>query len=320
MKKTCLPSSLIPHPSSLPIMKTAFLFPGQGAQYVGMGAELARSLPAARALFDQASAALGYDLLALCTNGPAERLNATDVSQPAIFVASLAALESLKQAEPDAAGDVVATAGLSLGEYTALVFAGAMTFEDGLKVVRERGRAMQAAAEATRSGMVSALLLEPSQVGDVVTEARAAGRLWIANYLCPGNTVLSGEMAAIDAAEKLIEAKGGKPVRLAVAGAFHTELMKPADEKLAAALAGVGMQAPRIPVWSNVDAKPHTDPGEIRSLLVRQVLDPVRWEETVRGLLGEGVERFYEIGPGKVLAGLLKRVHRKAECRSVAAG
>src|SRR5829696_6085132 len=152
-------------------MKTAFLFPGQGAQYVGMGAALTGSLPAAKALFDQASEALGYDLLDLCTNGPAERLNATDVSQPAIFVASLAALESIKQSEPGAAKDVVATAGLSLGEYTALVFAGALTFADGLAVVRERGRAMQAAAVATPSGMVSALLLEPGPVAEVVAEA-----------------------------------------------------------------------------------------------------------------------------------------------------
>jgi [acyl-carrier-protein] S-malonyltransferase len=152
-----------------------------------------------------------------------------------------------------------------------------------------------------------------------LAETRPAGRLWIANYLCPGNTVLSGESAAIDAAEKAIETKGGKPVRLAVAGAFHTEFMKPADEKLAAALRGVEIKAPRLPVWSNVDAKPHTDPGEIRTLLVRQVLNPVRWEETIRGLLADGVERFYEIGPGKVLTGLLKRVNRKTECRNVPA-
>jgi [acyl-carrier-protein] S-malonyltransferase len=300
-------------------MKTAFLFPGQGAQYVGMGAALAGSLPAAKALFDQASEVLDYDLLDLCTNGPAERLNTTDVSQPAIFVASLAALESLKQSEPDAANDVVAAAGLSLGEYTALVFAGAMSFADGLEVVSERGRAMQHAAETTPSGMVSALLLDPDKVTEVVEESKGAGRIWVANYLCPGNTVLSGESAAIDAAEKAIEAKGGKPVRLAVAGAFHTELMKPADEVLGMALAGVSVQAARVPVWSNVDARPHTDPSEVKDLLVRQVLQPVRWEETIRNLMADGVERFYEIGPGKVLAGLLKRISRKTDCKNVPA-
>src|SRR5262245_1204692 len=231
-------------------MKTAFLFPGQGAQYVGMGAALAASMPAAHSLFDQASAVLGYDLLGVCRSGPVERLNATDVSQPAIFVASLAALESLRLAEPQAFDGVVATAGLSLGEYTALVFAGAMTFADGLQVVRERGRAMQAAAEKSPSGMVSALLLDPTQVEAVVAECNPAGRLWIANYLCPGNTVLSGDASAIAAAEKAIEAKGGKPVRLAVAGAFHTDLMKPADERLAAALSAAEIKPPRIPVWS----------------------------------------------------------------------
>jgi [acyl-carrier-protein] S-malonyltransferase len=299
-------------------MKTAFLYPGQGAQYVGMGVSLATSLPAAKALFDQASAVLGYDLLAVCTNGPPEKLNATDVSQPAIFVASLAALESLRQAEPAAADDVIATAGLSLGEYTALVFAGAISFADGLAVVRERGRAMQAAAVATPSGMISALLIDMPKVEEVVKEASAAGRIWIANYLCPGNTVLSGEISAIDSAEKLIEAKGGKPVRLPVAGAFHTDLMKPADQELAAALAKAEIRSPTIPVWSNVDAQAHADPGEIRPLLVRQVLNPVRWEETMRNLLAAGVERFYEIGPGKVLAGLLKRINRKLECRNIA--
>src|SRR5262245_40563557 len=300
-------------------MKTAFLFPGQGAQYVGMGAALAASMPAAHSLFDQASAVLGYDLLGVCRSGPVERLNATDVSQPAIFVASLAALESLRLAEPQAFDGVVATAGLSLGEYTALVFAGAMSFADGLKVVRERGRAMQAAAEKSPSGMISALLLDANQVEAVVAESKPAGRRCVASYLCQGNTALSGEPTAMEAAGKAMEAKGGKPVRLAVAGAFHTELMKPADEELAAALAGTTSQAPRIPVWSNVAAKPHTEPGEIRNLLVRQVLHPVRWEETMRNLLADGVERFYEIGPGKVLAGLLKRVNRKIECRNVPA-
>ncbi|MSR55565.1 MAG: [acyl-carrier-protein] S-malonyltransferase [Gemmataceae bacterium] len=300
-------------------MKSAFLFPGQGAQYVGMGASLCASLPAAKDLFDRASAVLGYDLLDLCTQGPAERLNATDVSQPALYVASLAALESLKQADPTALEGVIATAGLSLGEYTALVFAGAMSFADGLAIVRERGRAMQAAALATPSTMVSALLLAPEVVEEVVRESGAAGRIWIANYLCPGNTVLSGDVAAIDLAEKLIEAKSGKPIRLAVAGAFHTELMKPADDQLAVALAKTEIRSPRVPVWSNVDAKSHSEPAEIRDLLVRQVLQPVRWEETMRNLLNEGVERFYEIGPGKVLAGLLKRINRKLDCRNVPA-
>jgi [acyl-carrier-protein] S-malonyltransferase len=293
--------------------KSAFLFPGQGAQSVGMAGPL-QSSAAAKSLFDHASSVLGYDLLDVCLNGPAERLNATDVSQPAIFVASLAALEMLKETQPRALDDVVAAAGLSLGEYTALVFAGALSFADGIKVVKVRGEAMQQAAEAMPSGMIALIGSDLAQVESLVAEARPAGAIEIANYLCPGNTVVSGTQAALERLEQLCQEKGGiRAARLAVAGAFHTSIMKPADEKLAAILAEVAMMPPRVPVWSNVDARPHTDPAEIRSLLVRQVLSPVRWEETLRGLLASGIERFYEIGPGRVLAGLMKRVHRKAD-------
>lgn len=300
--------------------RTAFLFPGQGAQKVGMAGALCQSLPAANALFDQASAVLGYDLLATCVNGPAERLNATDVSQPAIFVASLAALEQLKATGPDALNDVVATAGLSLGEYTALVFAGALSFADGLAVVKARGEAMQAAAVATPSGMVAVLGMAAAEVEALVKEARPAGILDVANYLCPGNTVVSGSLPALERLEQICQERGGiRAVRLAVAGAFHTAIMRPADEKLAAALSGVELKAPRIPVWSNVDGRPHTDPAAIKELLVRQVLSPVRWEDTMRGMLADGVERFYEIGPERVLAGLMKRVHRKADFQNVTA-
>ncbi len=300
--------------------RTAFLFPGQGAQTVGMAAELCRTLPAANALFDRATQILGYDLLAVCEHGPAERLNATDVSQPAIFVASLAALEQLRATEPEIFPTVVATAGLSLGEYTALVYAGAMNFDEGLKVVQARGRAMQAAADATPSGMVSVLGMDVADVDALVIEARSDATLEIANYLCPGNTVISGALPAIERVEQLAVDKGGiRTIRLSVAGAFHTNLMKPADDTLATALAAVPIQAPGVPVWSNVDAKPHTEPAEIRALLVRQVVSPVRWEDTIRGLLAEGVDRFYEIGPGRVLAGLLKRVNRKSDIRNISA-
>jgi [acyl-carrier-protein] S-malonyltransferase len=299
--------------------QTAFLFPGQGAQSVGMARQLCETLPAARRLFDEAKSVLGYDLADVCFNGPKERLDSTVVSQPALFVASLAALESLRAAEPDAEPSCVAAAGLSLGEYTALVFAGAMSFADGLRVVQRRGEAMQAASDATPSGMVSVLLLELPQVEELCEQARGAGLIKVANILCPGNTAVSGTRAACDEVERLAAAAGGKAVRLAVAGAFHTALMKPADEALEKALATVEIRPPRLSVWSNVDARPHTDPAEIRSLLVRQVLSPVLWELTLRNLLAAGVERFYEIGPGRVLAGLLKRVQRKAECRNVTA-
>lgn len=302
-------------------MKIAVLFPGQGAQYVGMAKDLTSNLPAAKALYDEAASILGYDLLDLCANGPAKSLNATDISQPAIFTASLAALEQLKIQDPVLVTEAQATAGLSLGEYTALVFAGAMSFADGLKLVQARGRAMQAAAEATPSGMVSIIGLEAPEVETLVAEARTntGAVIEVANLLCPGNTVVSGTAAGIDEVVMLAEARCLRAVRLAVAGAFHTSIMQPADQTLADVLAGIPMSTPRIPVWSNVDAKPHTDPAEIKSLLVRQVLTPVLWEATLRGLLEGGFDKFAEVGPGRVLAGLLKRVHRKSEIVNVQA-
>ena len=299
--------------------RSAFLFPGQGAQVVGMGRELAGRFPAVRALYEEASAVLGYDLADVCWNGPKERLDTTVVSQPALFVASLAALEALRHDQPAAVDHCVAAAGLSLGEYTALAFAGSLSFADGLRVVKARGEAMQAAADASPGGMVSVLGVDRPAVEELCAAAAPAGPIRIANLLCPGNIVVSGALAACEAVEKSVEAKGGRTVRLAVAGAFHTPFMKPADEALAAALQGVTIRPARVPVWSNVDARPHTDPEEVRSLLVRQVLQPVLWEPTVRGLLADGCDRFYEIGPGRVLAGLLKRVQRKADCVNVSA-
>lgn len=300
--------------------RTAYLFPGQGAQTVGMAKALCETLPAAKSLFDEAAEVLGYDLLSICANGPAEKLNATDISQPAIFVASLAALEQLRASEPAAEADVVAAAGLSLGEYTALAFAGAMSFRDGLKLVHARGTAMQAASEAAPSGMLSIIGLEIPDVEALVAEGRAAGPLDIANYLCPGNTVISGAKAAIELVEQIAAQRGGiRTAKLAVAGAFHTQFMQPAVEPLSKTLAAIEIKAPRIPVWSNVDAKPHTDPVEIRSLLERQVVNPVRWEETLRNLEAAGTERYYELGPGRVLAGLMKRVNRKVDFRNIGA-
>lgn len=297
--------------------QTTFLFPGQGAQHVGMGKTIAERFPAARDLYNRASAILGYDLAQLCFEGPVERLDTTVVSQPALFVSSLAALEMLKAERPEVVAGCQYAAGLSLGEYTALVFAGAMSFEDGIRVVKVRGEAMQAAADAVASGMVSALLLDRDKVAEVCQGAGAAGRIWIANYLCPGNTVLSGEKAACTLAAELIEKASGKPIPLTVAGAFHTPIMESACEKLAEVLKSVTIVAPRIPVVSNVDAKAHHDPEDIRGVLVRQVTQPVLWEDSIRWLLAQGATPFFEIGPGKVLKGLMKRIDRKVECESV---
>jgi [acyl-carrier-protein] S-malonyltransferase len=283
-----------------------------------MGRRLAESLPSVRQLYDRAAGVLGYDLAKLCFEGPAEKLDSTVFSQPALFVTSLAALESLRQETPDVVLSCEAAAGLSLGEYTALVFAGVMEFEDGLMLVQRRGAAMQQAADATPSGMVSILGLERVQVEALCDKARGDEILEIANYLCPGNIVVSGTNEACERAAELAGPMGAmKAVPLAVAGAFHTQIMSPADQRLAEALADVPMQKPKIPVISNVDAQSHDDPEEIRRLLIKQVLQPVRWEDSIRSLLGQGFDQFYEVGPGRVLRGLLKRIDRGVSCQSV---
>lgn len=298
--------------------KIAFLFPGQGAQTVGMGAELVAALPAARELFERAEKILGYDLAKLCQQGPAEKLDSTVYSQPALFVTSLAALEKLKQDAPEVVASCSGAAGLSLGEYTAMVFAGAIDFESGLQLVQERGSAMQAAADATPSGMVSILGLERDQIESLCDQARGGEVLAIANLLCPGNIVVSGTKSACSRVAELAQTAGAmKVIPLAVAGAFHTPIMQPAVDRLTAALAKTTIQRPKLPVVSNVDARPHDDSAEIRQLLERQVVQPVRWEDSMRYLLEQGFDRFYEVGPGRVLRGLLKRIDRKAACEGV---
>lgn len=298
--------------------KTAFLFPGQGAQVVGMGKALYDTLPEAKALFDQADDILGYSLTDLCFNGPIEQLSTTVISQPALFVTSLAALESLKKTNPEVVEACSCAAGLSLGEYTALACAGSLSFEDGLRLVAERGKAMQTAADATPSGMVSLLSAEIPVVEELCEKAREGEILQIANLLCPGNTVVSGTKAACERVVKLAEETGAaRPIALAVAGAFHTPIMRPADERLAEVLAGVQISTPKFPVISNVDAEAHNDPDGIRAILVRQILSPVQWETTIRKLIADGYDSFWEIGPGRVLRGLMKRIDRKIPCQGV---
>lgn len=299
--------------------KTAFLFPGQGAQAVGMCHDVVGKAPKAKELFDRAEAILGYDLLGHCINGPKEKLDSTVISQPALYVAGLAAIEQLKGDDPSLLDGVEAAAGLSLGEYTALAFAGAVSFEDGLRVVKARGEAMQAAADATPSTMVSVLGLDDAKLNELCDAASTANHfVRPANFLCPGNTAVSGHLEACDQLERMAPDFGAmKTIRLAVAGAFHTSIMRPADERLAAALAKAELDSPKLPVVSNVDGLPHQDPTEIRAILVRQVLEPVRWEASMRWLLEQGFDRFVELGPGRVLAGLMKRIHRKADMVNV---
>jgi len=283
-----------------------------------MGCRLYDSLPSARALYERASQIVGYDLARVCFEGPAEDLDSTVVSQPAIFVTSMAALESIRTEAPDVVLSCEATAGLSLGEYTALVFAGVLEFEDGVWLVQKRGEAMQDASDATPGGMVSILGLERSQVELICDQARGDEILEIANLLCPGNIVISGALRACERAAEIARQIGAmKVVPLAVAGAFHTPIMRPADERLAAALEKVSLRIPRIPVVSNVDARPHSDPEEIRRLLIRQVIEPVRWEDSMRYLINEGFDNFYEVGPGRVLRGLLRRIERGVTCQNI---
>ena len=297
--------------------KVALLFPGQGAQSVGMSKPIFDAFPGAKDLFDRASAVLGYDLARLCEKGPAEELDTTTISQPAIFTLSIAALELLKTKIPDIVEQCEAVAGLSLGEYTALTFAGVFSFEEGLRLVQKRGLAMQDASEATPGGMVTIIGKELSEVEAICDKHRGDGVLQVANVLCPGNIVVSGTVEACERVADQAATERFNAIPLAVAGAFHTPLMKPADEILAKALSETTMKPLKIPVISNVDAEPHRAPEEIRKVLVDQVLSPVLWEKSMRRLLADGFDTFYEVGPGRVLRGLMKRIDRKIKCFGV---
>lgn len=302
--------------------KVAFMFPGQGAQFVGMCADVVKEVPKAKELFDEASEILGYDLLELCENGPKEKLDSTVVSQPAIFVASMAAVEKLRQESGQEAVDAATCAmGLSLGEYSALCFADAISFADGVKITKARGEAMQAASDAVDSGMVSVIGLKKEVVAELCEAAKekSGEEIGIANYLCNGNYAVSGSSAACDAVNELAKPdfKARMTVKLAVAGAFHTDFMKPAVESLEKVLSEVDIKKPRIPVISNVDAKAHSDPDTIKKLLATQVTSPVLWENTMDLMLSSGFEEAFELGPGKVTAGILKRFDKKAAITNV---
>jgi len=291
--------------------KTALLFAGQGAQAVGMGKDLAERFPSARAWFDRANAALGYDLAAICFNGPEAELTKTENAQPGIFLVSWVALQLLKEQAPNLKFE--ATAGLSLGEFTALTAAGALTFEDGLRVVRQRGKFMQEACDVTRGGMAAVIGLDEAPTREVC----AAAGVVLANLNCPGQLVISGEAEKITKACELAKAKGAKrAIPLTVAGAYHSPLMASAQPKLAAELAQAKISTPAVPVISNVTAQAHGT--DISAKLVEQVCASVLWENSMRHLLSQGFTRFIELGPGTALSGFMKRIDKTAQMLNVA--
>jgi [acyl-carrier-protein] S-malonyltransferase len=299
-------------------MRIAFLFPGQGAQTVGMGADVAQAFPVAAGLFDRASEIVGYDLRKVCFEGPAERLNSTTVSQPAIFVTSAALLEVLRTSPASANLRPDVTAGLSMGEYTALYAAGAVSFEDGLRLVRRRGEAMQAAADATRGTMVSIIGLDEEKVRQLCDEAREGDVLEPVNFNCPGQ-IVSGGLDACGRAEKLAEKYGAaKAVRLEVTGAFHTTMMSAAAEALAQALRQTRIFLPTsVKTIANITADYYGTAEGIVAGLTRQLTGAILWQKSMERLLAEGIEEFYEIGPGRVLTGLMKRISRKTKVTNV---
>ncbi|MCF7668233.1 MAG: ACP S-malonyltransferase [Verrucomicrobia bacterium] len=292
--------------------KTALLFAGQGAQKVGMGKDLFDGFDQARELFGQANGLLGYDLASICFEGPAEELTQTEHSQPAIFLVGWVAYELLRSMAPGL--EFNATAGLSLGEFTALCAAGAMDFGDGLKVVRRRGRLMQEACEKTDGAMAALIGLDEKSVREICEAADVE----LANMNCPGQVVVSGEKDAIDRACGIAKEKGAKrALPLPVAGAYHSRLMQSAQNGLAETLESVSINPTRVPVISNVTASAHEEPNRIRQLLVRQVTHPVLWELSMRRLIDEGYDRFIELGPGTTLSGFLKRIGKNFEILNV---
>lgn len=292
--------------------KTALLFAGQGAQVVGMGKDLATVFPSAQAWFNRANAALGYDLTAICFNGPEAELTKTENAQPGIFLVSWVAFELLKEKVP--ALKFEATAGLSLGEFTALTAAGALSFEAGLRIVRQRGKFMQEACDVTKGGMAAVIGLDEAPTREACAEAGVV----LANLNCPGQLVISGEAEKIAKACEIAKARGAKrAIPLPVAGAYHSPLMASAQPKLQVELAGAKLSAPRVPVISNVTAQPHTSPDQISVRMVEQVTSSVRWEESMRYLLAQGYTRFIELGPGAALSGFMKRINKEVQMLNV---
>jgi [acyl-carrier-protein] S-malonyltransferase len=295
-------------------MKVAFIFPGQGAQYIGMGKELYDNFNIVKSIFDKADEILNEDFVNLIFNGTEEDIKKTENTQPGILMVSTAIAELLK--EKGIAP--VMTAGLSLGEYSALVAAGALSYEDALPLVRKRGQYMNEAVPAGKGTMAAVLGLDAEPLLACCEKASELGVVGIANYNCPGQLVISGEVAAVEKASELAKEAGARRVvPLQVSGPFHSSLLKPAGEKLAAELDKVTIKNPEIPVITNVEAQPAKDGEAIKKLLIDQVSHSVRWEDSVRYILSQGVDTFIEVGPGKALTGFMKKIDKTATVYNV---
>ncbi len=295
---------------------TAFIFPGQGAQVVGMAADVVDSSARARAVFERADALLGFSLSTLCFEGPADKLEQTDSQQPAIFVASVALWEALCEAGL-VLDESSRTGGLSLGEYTALHVAGALSFDDALRLVRKRGELMQQAALDAPGGMISLIGADEDSASALCDQARGDSVLGPANFNCPQQVVIAGSKPACERAMSLLGALGLRGVALAVAGAFHSPLMQPAADGLRGVLRETKFSKPRRPVIANVDAEYHGGPDAIRLSLEKQVTHPVRWQRCIERLIADGVTRFVEVGPGRVLTGLMRKIDRSVTALNV---
>jgi [acyl-carrier-protein] S-malonyltransferase len=292
----------------------AILFPGQGSQSPGMGKELFERFPVARQVFEEADEALDFAISRLCFAGPAEELQLTENTQPAILTVSVAAFRALKETGVAAPAFV---AGHSLGEYSALVAAGALSLSDAVRTVRARGRYMQEAVPVGTGAMAAVIGGELSKIQRVCEEAAGSQVCSIANNNSPNQVVIAGNTEAVDRAVELLNGIAKRVIKLKVSAPFHCALMKPAQDRLAADLERLTFNEPAMPVVTNVDARPATAPGELRNALVRQVSAPVRWLESMQLLMGEGVNSFVEVGPGKVLSGLMRQTNRDVKMLNV---